>query len=236
VTSLVNDWIGLGIVSDPEEGILIESFEYQTSNGFQFTVVSDSQEKTNELKTLFEFAADMPAILREARRASVIAQKKAKAGRFVRATKLAGNTTWRMGSYVVLSLERIGEGVDKIPRRVSSSGEEAKGKINRPSNAVSGVAWGTKAMLGKVFSAVAGVIIEPVKGAKKGGVKGGAVGFGKGMLGLVCKPVKGTIDLVTQTTRGISNTPKTMYVAMTKMIKKKPRTQLQETTEEEEQR
>lgn len=30
------------IVSDPQEGILIESFEYRTSSGFQFTVVSDS--------------------------------------------------------------------------------------------------------------------------------------------------------------------------------------------------
>lgn len=88
-------------------------------------------------------------------------------------------------------------------------------------------------MLGKVFSAVAGVIIEPVKGAKRGGVKGGAVGFGKGMLGLVCKPVKGTIDLVTQTTRGISNTPKTMYVAMNKMIRRKSRNQAQTTTAEE---
>ena len=32
----------LGIVSDPQEGILIESFEYRTSSGFQFTVMSDS--------------------------------------------------------------------------------------------------------------------------------------------------------------------------------------------------
>lgn len=73
-----------------------------------------------------------------------------------------------------------------------------------------------------MFSAVAGVISEPVKGAKKGGVKGGAVGFGKGILGLVCKPMKGTIDLVTQTTRGISNTPKTMYVGLSKMVKRVP--------------
>ena len=48
-----------------------------------------------------------------------------------------------------------------------------------------------------MFYAVAGVITEPVNGAKKGGIKGGAMGFGKGILGLVCKPVKGTIDLVT---------------------------------------
>jgi len=112
-------------------------------------------------------------------------------------TKTAGKGTWRMGNYVVLSLERIGEGVDSIPDRVASSGEESKGRTVIPSNAVSGVAYGTKSMLSKVFSAVAGVIVEPVKGAKRGGVKGGAVGFGKGMLGLVCKPVKGTIDLVT---------------------------------------
>ncbi len=138
-------------------------------------------------------------------------------------TKAAGRSSWRMGSYVVLSLERIGEGVDNIPDKIGVAAQGMKGKAVVPSNAVTGVAYGTKSMLGKVFSAVAGVIVEPVKGAKRGGVKGGAVGFGKGMLGLVCKPVKGTIDLVTQTTRGISNTPKTMYVAMNRMIKKKPR-------------
>ena len=59
------------------------------------------------------------------------------------------------------------------------------------------MASGTKSMLSNMFSAVAGVVTEPFKGAKKGGVKGGAVGFGKGILGLVCKPMKGTIDLVT---------------------------------------
>lgn len=78
-------------------------------------------------------------------------------------------------------------------------------------------------MLENMFSALAGVIVEPVKGAKQGGIKGGAMGLGKGMLGLVCKPVKGTIDLVTQTTRGISNTPRTMYVGFNRMIKKVPR-------------
>jgi hypothetical protein len=59
------------------------------------------------------------------------------------------------------------------------------------------MASGTKSMLTSVFSAVAGVISEPVKGAKKGGMKGMSVGIGKGILGLVCKPMKGTIDLVT---------------------------------------
>ena len=193
-----------------------------TSSGFQFTVVSDSQDKTNELKACFDTASQLPQIQIPSK-PSEIAQKKTRAARFLQITKTAGRGSWRMGNYVVLSLERIGEGVDNIPDKIGPTGQGLKGKTVVPSNAVTGVAYGTKSMLGKVFSAVAGVIVEPVKGAKRGGVKGGAVGFGKGMLGLVCKPVKGTIDLVTQTTRGISNTPKTMYVAMNRMIKKKPR-------------
>ena len=32
--SLTNQFWRLGIVSDPQEGILIESFEYRTSSGF----------------------------------------------------------------------------------------------------------------------------------------------------------------------------------------------------------
>lgn len=86
-------------------------------------------------------------------------------------------------------------------------------------------------MITNMFSAVAGVITEPVKGAKSGGIKGGAVGFGKGILGLVCKPVKGTIDLVTLTSRGISNTPKTMYVGFSRFVKKVPKRRQQNPNE-----
>ena len=84
-----------------------------------------------------------------------------------------------MTNYVVVSLEKTNT------------------TKSNPSNVASGLAFGTKSMLGKVFSAVAGVVTEPVKGAKQGGIKGGAAGFGRGLVGLVCKPVKGTIDLVT---------------------------------------
>ena len=71
------------------------------------------------IKSVFESAAQMPAIQKK-HRASIIAQKKTKAARFIQVTKTAKKHTWRMGSYVILSLERIGEGVDNIPRRVTS--------------------------------------------------------------------------------------------------------------------
>jgi len=128
-----------------------------------------------------------------------------------------------MTNYVILSLEKLGDGIEGIP---GISKSPTSSEIRDPANVVSGVLRGTKSLLGKVFGAVAGTILEPVKGAKKGGLKGGAVGFGKGMLGLVCKPVKGTIDLVTQTTRGISNTPKTMYVGLNRMMKRVPKSKV----------
>ena len=85
------------------------------------------------------------------------------------------------------------------------------------------MASGTKSIIKNVFTAVTGVITEPVKGAKQGGMKGLSVGFGKGFLGLVCKPMKGTIDLVTKTTKGLSNTPRTVYVSISQMTKKVPK-------------
>ena len=62
---------------------------------------------------------------------------------------------------------------------------------------VTGVAYGTKSMIEHVVSALTGIVVEPMKGAKKDGIRGGAKGFGKGVLGLICKPVAGTIDFVT---------------------------------------
>lgn len=176
----------IGIVSDPEEGILIESFEYRTPNGLHFTVLSDSQESTNELYELFEKASmTKPAKFKS--------QKPSSFESITKGFKAVSSKSWCMTNYVILSLEKLGDGIDSIPGKVIRKTSHNKD----PSNLASGVANGTKSLLTKVFGAVAGVIVEPLKGAKKGGLKGGAVGFGKGMLGLVCKPVKGTIDLVT---------------------------------------
>lgn len=80
-------------------------------------------------------------------------------------------------------------------------------------------------MITNIFSAVAGVIAEPVVGALEGGIAGGAVGLGRGILGLVCKPVKGTIDLVCKTTQGLQNTPRTMYIGFNRLIKRAPKDQ-----------
>jgi vacuolar protein sorting-associated protein 13A/C len=57
---------------------------------------------------------------------------------------------------------------------------------------------------------VIGVVKQPVKGTKKEGVLGFFKGVGKGMAGLVMKPLSGTMDLVSNTSEGIKNTAKNM--------------------------
>lgn len=76
-------------------------------------------------------------------------------------------------------------------------------------------------MLKGIFSAIIGLFMEPIRGAKKSGFKGALLGFGKGLAGLVLKPVAGTLDLVTLTARGIANTPKTLYLNISRVLKRK---------------
>ncbi len=66
--------------------------------------------------------------------------------------------------------------------------------------------------------------MEPIRGARRSGFKGAMVGLGKGVIGLVLKPVAGTFDLVTLTARGLANTPKTVYLKLGSIFKKKVRT------------
>eukprot|EP01122_Echinamoeba_exundans_P003714 TRINITY_DN1378_c0_g1_i1.p1 TRINITY_DN1378_c0_g1~~TRINITY_DN1378_c0_g1_i1.p1 ORF type:complete len:3355 (-),score=763.88 TRINITY_DN1378_c0_g1_i1:110-10174(-) len=57
-----------------------------------------------------------------------------------------------------------------------------------------------------LYKGVTGVVLEPIKGAKKDGALGFVKGVGRGMAGVVLKPVVGAVDIVTRTTEGIKNT------------------------------
>mmetsp|Transcript_59781 Transcript_59781/g.82127 ORF Transcript_59781/g.82127 Transcript_59781/m.82127 type:complete len:95 (+) Transcript_59781:3732-4016(+) len=54
-------------------------------------------------------------------------------------------------------------------------------------------------------SAITGVVTNPYEGAKSGGFKGFLKGTGKGLAGLVTKPITGVVDVVTKTSEGFSN-------------------------------
>jgi len=47
-----------------------------------------------------------------------------------------------------------------------------------------------------VYDGVTGIVTEPVKGARREGLKGAAKGLASGMIGIVAKPVAGTVGFV----------------------------------------
>ena len=96
---------------------------------------------------------------------------------------------------------------------------EANKQHKNPKNILSGVGYGGYALVKGIFDGVTGLVTEPYKGAKKKGAKGAAVGVGRGLMGLVAKPVGGTVGLVGCTVQGAVSTPGTIKSALTKKDK-----------------
>ena len=50
---------------------------------------------------------------------------------------------------------------------------------------------------------IVGLVYEPIKSAQKYGIRGIPKGIGKGLVGLLFKPLAGSIDVLTYTYRGV---------------------------------
>ena len=120
----------------------------------------------------------------------------------------------------LVSMEKIGERVKDTPDWVFRSPSRMKKKRFVPGNIATGLAVGTGSMISGVVSGLAGLVTEPYKGLKTSGLKGATIGLGKGLLGLLCKPVAGTLDFLSYSVRGIKNMPKSMYRGVVRIYKK----------------
>lgn len=69
-----------------------------------------------------------------------------------------------------------------------------------------GVFKGVKSIVGGVGKGLAGVVKKPVEGAKEKGALGFFEGVGKGIVGLPTKIVVGVVDGASDVVHGISNT------------------------------
>lgn len=77
---------------------------------------------------------------------------------------------------------------------------------NRPKHALYGVANGANSLGSSMASGFAGVLTQPIEGAERDGVGGFFSGLGKGLVGVVAKPMVGAFDLVSNVAEGIRNT------------------------------
>ncbi|KAI9287283.1 vacuolar protein sorting-associated protein vps13 [Umbelopsis sp. AD052] len=77
---------------------------------------------------------------------------------------------------------------------------------NRPKHALYGVTAGANSFANSFASGVAGLVKRPIEGVEKDGVGGFFTGVGKGLVGVVTKPMVGVFDLASNVTEGIRNT------------------------------
>lgn len=87
-------------------------------------------------------------------------------------------------------------------------------KVKNPQNALSGLGYGTIAILKGVAEGVTGIVAEPVKGGMQSGASGVAKGVGRGLIGIVAKPIGGVAGFFQCTVQGVVNTPGTIAKAI----------------------
>ncbi len=75
---------------------------------------------------------------------------------------------------------------------------------DRSESVFDGVINGFRSLSTGVVSGVAGLIVEPAKGAQSGGVEGFFGGLGRGVIGAVTRPVSGALQFVSSTSEGLS--------------------------------
>jgi hypothetical protein len=85
----------LGIVSDPETGKIIDSFEFRTVNGLQFTVLAEDSISVAELKEAFFKGSLMAPV------------KRSLAQNFGKGVFGVVKVPWKLTKVMVLSLEKV---------------------------------------------------------------------------------------------------------------------------------
>ena len=84
-----------------------------------------------------------------------------------------------------------------------SQQRDARRRASKGQNMASSAAGGAESVVRGVGEGVAGVFLQPVRGAQKGGVGGFFKGVARGVAGVVVKPVVGVLDGATQVVEGI---------------------------------
>ncbi|KAL7714516.1 Vacuolar protein sorting-associated protein [Entamoeba marina] len=99
----------------------------------------------------------------------------------------------------------IASGVAALAMDEDFMEKRARKRNEKPTSAMNAVAKGTSALGDSLVDGVTGVFMDPVRKTKKEGLKGIGKGVGKGLVGLVAKPISGVADFVATTTGGFAD-------------------------------
>ena len=90
-----------------------------------------------------------------------------------------------------------------LDRRYAQRRDIARSSQNEHLNFVEGVESGVAQLVRGVIEGVTGVVKAPIRGAERSGLEGFAKGIGKGLLGLLVKPMIGLSDAATDVMIGV---------------------------------
>lgn len=106
------------------------------------------------------------------------------------------------------TLHGLSSGFDSISRGVDRV-HGGSVRHERAANWSDGVAKGAVSIAGGLVRGIGGVVMDPVRGARKSGVKGFLKGAGTGVLGLVTRPVSGVVSGAARVMEGTKNANQT---------------------------
>jgi hypothetical protein len=92
-----------------------------------------------------------------------------------------------------------------LDRRYAQRRDIVRSQQNSDLNFLEGVESGVAQLVRGVIEGVTGVVSAPLRGAEKSGLEGFAKGIGKGLLGLLVKPVIGLSDAATDVMIGVKS-------------------------------
>ncbi|CAI5733315.1 unnamed protein product [Hyaloperonospora brassicae] len=102
------------------------------------------------------------------------------------------------------SIGKVSNGLGDVVKKVTYF--ESQEDSSEPRHIPDGFVQSGKVFGKSIAYGVTGFVKEPVRGAKRGGVKGFAKGVGRGTLQLVACPVVGTLGVVEKMSQSVSNT------------------------------
>jgi hypothetical protein len=123
----------------------------------------------------------------------------------VNTARLLGNTVGGVISLASNVTGTLASGVNRLVLDESHQRTRDKQQRKEAKNVVEGFGKGALSIGHGVFSAVSGLVTQPVKGGQKSGAAGAAKGFFSAIVNLPTKVVSGTLDGVTNIVQGVAN-------------------------------
>ena len=120
--------------------------------------------------------------------------------------RLVGNTVGGVFCIASNVTGSIASGVSHLVLDDEHRAERDQRQKEKPKNALSGVKQGAMSIGTGLFSAITGLVAQPIKGAQKDGAAGAAKGFMSAIINIPTKVVSGTLDGVTNVVEGVGNT------------------------------